>query len=240
LYQTLVGHPQFSRIDLYGLSNFLPYPFFPASLQGPEFFFAISGIHLLTDSEIRIHLPDSDEYVSYPLKVEKIALQDQIADLPSAHLEAIAHSSDWNWFLFQPEDVHATITKPGRYKISFRQGGEEQTAGWLVLEHVPPPPLTPDRVGAILSNPAGLKTARVKIECKHCKDSITPYTGLERSADYESQGNIWYKDLPDSFSCKCGKLKIDLEPIRITLEGYNSRASLYLLSSYGLRSSVDS
>ena len=31
-----------------------------------------------------------------------------------------------------------------------------------------------------------------------------------------------------------------LEPIRITLEGYNSRASLYLLSSYGLRSSVDS
>jgi len=196
LYQTLVGYPQFSKLDLYGLSNLLPFPFFPVSLQGFEFFFAISGLHLLTDSEIRINLPEGGQYLSYPLKVERLALHDQSPDLPIAQLEAIALSSDWNWFLFQPGEIPGVIAKPGRCRISFHQGGEEQTAGWLLLEHVSPPPLTPERVEAILSNPAGLKTARMKIECNHCKDSIAAYTGLERNDDYERQGYSWYKNLP--------------------------------------------
>jgi Domain of unknown function (DUF4263) len=214
LYQTLVGHPLFSKIDLYGLCNVLPYPFFPASLQGFEFFFAISGVHLLTNSEIRINLPSEGQYLSYPLTCESLVLNDQSPDLPVRLLEAIAISSDWTWFLFRPEQVPAVIAEPGRCRISFHQGGEEQTAGWLLLEHVPPPPLTPDRIEAILSNPAGLKTARMRLECNQCKDSIRVYTGLERDDDYERQGNIWYRDLPATFTCKCGKLTLDLTSLR--------------------------
>jgi hypothetical protein len=40
------------------------------------------------------------------------------------------------------------------------------------------------------------------------------YTGLERNSDYEKQGNVWYKDLPDTFSCGCGKQRIDLTLLR--------------------------
>jgi hypothetical protein len=51
LFQTLVGHPEIAKIDLYGLSNVVPCAFFPTTLKGFEFFFAFTGIHLLSNLE---------------------------------------------------------------------------------------------------------------------------------------------------------------------------------------------
>jgi hypothetical protein len=168
LYQTLVGHPKFAKIDLFGLCNLIPCAFFPTTLQGFEFFFAVSGVHLLTDLEFRIRLPEGGDYLSFPFAVTKESDEPQTIELfPDWALMVVAHKED-----------SALVSGPGRCRVTFVTGGEEHTAGWLTLEHVPPPPLTQDRVDAILSNPAGVKTARMRFQCNKCHDAMAVYTGL--------------------------------------------------------------
>ena len=60
LYLTLDGHPEFAKIDLYGLCNLIPCAFFPTTLQGFEFFFAVSGVHFLN----RFRVSDSPPAVA--------------------------------------------------------------------------------------------------------------------------------------------------------------------------------
>jgi Domain of unknown function (DUF4263) len=214
LYQTLVGHPQFAKIDLYGLCNLIPCAFFPTTLQGFEFFFAVSGVHLLTDLEFRIHLPGGGGYLSFPFGITRKEPDEPETDSPVAPPETIELSPDWSLLVVRHKEDSGLVSRPGRCRVTFVTGGDEHTTGWLSLEHVPPPPLTQDRVDAILSNPAGVKTARMKFQCNHCHDSMAVYTGLERNGDYEKQGYVWYKELPDAYSCGCGTLRIDLTLLR--------------------------
>jgi hypothetical protein len=214
LHQTLVGHPKFGKIDLYGLCNLIPCAFFPTTLQGFEFFFAVSGVHLLTDLEFRIHLPGGGGYLSFPVVITRKEQNEPGTESSVALPETIELSPDWALLVVHHKEDAGLVIRPGRCRVTFVTGGEEHTAGWLALEHVPPPPLTQDRVDAILSNPAGVRTAQMKFQCNHCHDSMAVYTGLERNGDYERQGCVWYKELPDAFSCGCGKLRMDLTLLR--------------------------
>jgi hypothetical protein len=218
LYQTLAGHPKFTKIDLYGLCNLIPCPFFPTTLKGFQFFFAVSGHYLLTDLEIRIHVPGGGEYLSFPFEITRDERDEPCTESSPAPPETIELSPDWSLLVVHKDDA-GLVVGPGRCRVTFVTRGEEHTAGWLTLEHVPPPPLTQDRVEAILSNPAGLKTAQMKFQCNHCHESIAVYTGLERNSDYERHGCVWYKDIPDAFSCGCGKLRIDLTLLREHFHG---------------------
>ena len=214
LYLTLDGHPDFAKIDLYGLCNLIPCAFFPTTLQGFEFFFAVSGVHLLTDLEFRIHLPEGGGFLSFLIGITKKEPDEREPDSPAAPSDAIELFPDWSLLVVRHKEDSGAVSRAGRCRVTFVTGGDEHTAGWLSLEHVPPPPLTQDRIAAILSNPAGVKTARMKLQCNDCHDSIAVYTALERNGDYEKQGYLWYKELPDAFACGCGKQRFDLTLLR--------------------------
>ena len=140
LYLTLDRHPEFAKIDLYGLSNLIPCAFFPTTLQGFEFFFAVSGVHLLTGLEFRIHLPEGGGYLSFPFEITKKEPDEQGPDSPAAPPDAIELSPDWSLLVVHHKEDSGVVSRPGRCRVTFVTGGEEHTAGWLSLEHVPPPP----------------------------------------------------------------------------------------------------
>jgi hypothetical protein len=201
-------------MDLYGLSNLIPCAFFPTTLQGFEFFFAVNGVDLLKDLEFRVHLPEGGGYLSFPFEITKTDPEVGALDSPVAAPDAIELSPEWWLLVVRHKEDAGVVSRPGRCRVTYVVSGEEHTAGWLSLEHVPPPPLTQDRIDAILSNPAGVKTARMKLQCNHCHDSFAVYTGLERNGEYEKQGYLWYEELPDIFTCGCGKFHVDLTSLR--------------------------
>ena len=80
-----------------------------------------------------------------------------------------------------------------------------------------PPPLTPERIAAIRSDPRAAKFIRVVMGCKKCPSKLVAYAGLERDPKQEAEGSVWYADLPDRFDCECGSASYDLSSTRRNL-----------------------
>ena len=140
---------------------------------------------------------------------------------PLDRLRFRAIQSD-GWFLdFAPAECFGfMIPRPGRYIFSVKDHDEETAIGSLLFGLLSPMPLSDDRVKAIRSDPAAVKSIRFTAECSGCHDKLRAYAGLERSIALASQGLVWHADLPDVFKCKCGKFTVDLGIIRKNLPGF--------------------
>jgi hypothetical protein len=212
LLQTVEGSPDFWKEDLFGLTTIVPCAFFPWTLRGLRFVFATSDFTLLHNSRFRVTWPDGVTFRDFGVELYRTDDPDApFGDPPP--VSGLEFSPDWKLLIWNAPDVNFVAGR-GRYKVTFHQREQERTIGWLTLEHVPPPPLTPDRIEAIRTNPAALRHCKLLIECTECCAGITPYTALERCDDYEKKGYVWYKDLPDTFDCYCGKVRIDLTLLR--------------------------
>jgi hypothetical protein len=95
-------------------------------------------------------------------------------------------------------------------KVVLTRNNSNVTIGCLTFGVIQSLPLTEDRINAIKSNPLAIKMANFVIKCNICNDEIKAYVGLDRSVNLETEGYIWYKELPDLFVCRCGKSNADL------------------------------
>jgi hypothetical protein len=125
----------------------------------------------------------------------------------------------WAFAVLPTAGLNLTINAPGLYHIYLRADEGETRVGSFTFGLSRAEPLTEARIAAIRSDPSAIKAVRLDLHCNHCNDAIRPYAGLERSAKQEEEGWVWYEMLPDSFTCKCGKLNADLTIMRTNLHG---------------------
>ena len=82
---------------------------------------------------------------------------------------------------------------------------------------IEPPPLTPERIAAIRSDPNSAKSVQVILGCKKCTSNWTIYAALDRSKEREDEGWLWYETIPDTFICECGTTTLGLGFLRRNL-----------------------
>lgn len=130
-----------------------------------------------------------------------------------------------NWIvLFVPPIAEPPIIvwKPGTILVRNNDINGE-VIGRLEFALIDAPPLTPDRITAIKSDPTAAKEVRYGCRCRHCGTSFDTYAALERSENNECKGIIWYQSLQDEFHCACGKAVIPLEILRRNLHALLGR-----------------
>jgi Domain of unknown function (DUF4263) len=222
-----------TRINLIGLTHFVPCLIFPAFVPGGSFVFAFSRSALQRRLNLELHSPSGAVTWTGTLAAELLAPDESPAARTSEHnheqtLERIAEShhlllppDDTEWIPFilpiRPSDVIAF--DPGEYRFFAKEEEKLVPIGTVVFLPVTVPPLSEDRKRAIRSSPTAAKTLRAEFGCKGCDSKLRLYCGLERSKKEEQAGYQWYADLPDRFQCACGKTNISCEFLRSNLHG---------------------
>lgn len=111
------------------------------------------------------------------------------------------------------------VNHPGEFTIKSEYGDNEDIVGRVRFHYKPSPPLTPDQIQAIYSDPNSVKIILLTYNCKECNDNFKVYTGLKRDSKLELDGCIWYADLEDNYKCGCGKFDISLKYLRESMHG---------------------
>ena len=107
------------------------------------------------------------------------------------------------------------LSSPGNYRlVSEAPDGMEITVGEFDCYLAKVPPLTPERIAAIRSDPYAAKAVRLELGCRSCTTKLRAYAGIERVRKLEAEGDIWFGELPDRFECSCKSTRFDLDSIR--------------------------
>ena len=208
------GEPFLWRYNIIGLKSIVLSPIFPLPLNGIPLVFAIYDANRLGQTCVRILAPDGSE----AMRIDFLMARDDATALLEPDTNGFVFSREeepyWLFLINSTSDTSAVIKQPGLYRVTLLRDGVEITIGRLFFGLVKVEPLTEDRINAMRSNPLAIKSAALIIECKKCKDKIAAYVSLDRSEELESEGKVWYQELPDTFICSCGEGNMDLRIAR--------------------------
>jgi hypothetical protein len=203
-----------------GIRNTLASFIFPLPLNGFSFLFALYAPALGKGFEIVIRDEALNEIASSKIATSIVSRDDlQTNSQIERHTLLAPISAVWVCDFPPCECLWPMVLVPGLYTFYLREGADETAVGSLHFVEQAAPPLTPDRIAALRSDPAAAKQIGFSMSCGACKEGIRAYAGLERSAEAEAQGEIWHANLPDSFKCTCGKFITDLRTVRSNLPG---------------------
>jgi hypothetical protein len=213
------------KCHLIGLKSVLPLFFYPASITGLHFIFALR--HLIPGGpDVRITIRSESRQEIGFFNIASTVLENPptppLTGMGGGALVAFALPEAWVPVVLPfsgPSPLF--FQSPGRYFL-YRGSAEdtEQLIGEFCCVVYDPPALTSERVAAIKSDPRAMKAVRVDVHCNVCQSKLQMYAALERNHTLEEEGHIWYSDLPDTFRCACGKSEIDLRIARKNLFGY--------------------
>lgn len=139
---------------------------------------------------------------------------------PKQQTQLLVPQKGWATAFLPLGDATIVIEKPGTYYVNYADQESCTVVAQLHFILVDPPPLTPERIAAIKSDPLASKAVRVELGCNHCPTKYRVYAALDKSQKSEDDGWIWYRDIPDTFTCSCGKANLPLEIIRRNLHGF--------------------
>ena len=120
-------------------------------------------------------------------------------------------SPSWHVVFFPFKGL--VLEEPSLLRLFLVQDGADVPLGALVFGLLQMPPLTPDRIAAIKSDPRAVKGIRMDLGCKVCPSKLKVFAGLEKPKSAE-EGVVWYQDIPDSFNCSCGATRMKLDILR--------------------------
>jgi hypothetical protein len=209
------GHPLLQKWNLLGLKSVVPSFVFPLTLRGSSLMFAVAQQDEPASFDMVLRGPDGRQHGTITLNVravepdepEEAAARDVVQVGPGSWMVDLLAGGATEWF----------IPGPGVYTIYVRSGGEEVPVGSIAFALATPPPLTPERIAAIKSDPRAAKAVRLELGCSKCPTKLRVCAGLERLGSLETEGYIWYQDLPERFTCSCGQVDVDLGSARSNL-----------------------
>lgn len=215
------GHNVFWHKNILGLSSVKVFPIFPVSLGGLYVMLAIYNGRVGEEFRLLFREVGGIQSLDIHLKLgSAIKVRGNEQAQPLSAGESLL---GWNCFVEPfPNDL-SPVQQPGVYDVFLADGGSEQFLAQIAFFHLPTPSLTPESVAAIRSNPLAIKFVRYRIGCKKCGDAVRAYAGVEKNAELESQGWVWFENLPDRFKCGCGSLDITLQYIKTGLHGILNR-----------------
>jgi hypothetical protein len=225
------GHPALWHNNILGVANSKVSHVYPLNLRGHKVLLAIHspfvgeeirficrGLTTKKSFEFSLHLSGAIEHGAQADVLTREELQ------PGAAL------SGW---VFLPNTFNADIivVEPDTYAVFYISPAGEHFLCEVGLGHAPLPPFTEAEVAAIRSDPLALKWVRGEFSCKTCDSTLKTYAGIEKSEKLESEGWVRNYDLPERFTCKCGKTEFSLIPLRTGLHGLLRRRLLPLSST---------
>jgi hypothetical protein len=221
------GHALFWKQNLLGLKSVVISPLFPMSTKGIQIAIAIYDPAQLPKANLRFKRMGSSEEFSIGMELGGGAAEGTL-EIPGQPLPVVVPKDEvgavvsvgtasWATFLMNLP-AGATITEPGRYEVfAETEGDAAMPVGDLLFLYQPAEPLTPERKQAIRALPGRPEFVEVRYACSQCQDEIRIYAALDRDAELEAGGCRWYVDVPDTFVCKCGKMRVPLIYIRESL-----------------------
>lgn len=207
------GETDALKWNVLGLKNHLLTYFFPISLSGCHLAIAMRMAAIHDGLQITFKA-DSGEAIGWV----NIGLVPAVGEVPLTRSDSIVmqHSPQaWSvaFFLF-PEGA-PIVPKPGRYSAVLKENDkDEEIIGEFSCVLIDPPPLTPERVAAIKSNRDAVQAVRAVFGCPFCHSQRRVYAALEPMPALEAEGFTWYQDIPEQFTCECGKTQLDLRTVK--------------------------
>jgi hypothetical protein len=134
-----------------------------------------------------------------------------------------------SWTLALSPMIGAVINEPQTVDILLVDGEVETSLGVMAFGLANVPPLSPDRIAAIKSDPRTVKAVRYQLGCKNCQSNMRIYAALDRSGPASTDA-IWYQDVPDIFRCSCGDTNMDLSIIRSNLHALLGQTNINISS----------
>ncbi len=193
-------------LNIVGLSYSLFFPFFPQTLFG---LMCIIGIHIesdYSDESIKLFASDLDEPRNEASCQIRITFQKQ-------------SGSDLNdttaYFLFPIPCPPLAISKPTVIKFDVEIDSVRTRLGEVNCIPVEPPPMSEEERRAIASRIGSAKSIIMELQCKECGEILRFYALLDPSEypyrEAEKKGATYIETLPDSWKCKCGIMKLNLQ-----------------------------
>lgn len=204
-----------------GLRSVINSYFFPIPLSDYHFVFGLYDPQNADFSSYKICIiaPDKTVLLTATMGIKKDLSEKDISEWDTSdggfHKQAMIGPfgnppNEPVWIFFPMQFPGGMISQPGEYKIKLTINSEDYSLGSLFFMYILAPPLTPDRIAALRSDPDMEGQIGLAIGCPKCESEIFTYAGLDRLPEREKQGEIWYKDLPEEFKCKCGEVNIKL------------------------------
>jgi hypothetical protein len=212
----------FGPIDIFGLSVYKTYPFYPWPSKKLIWLFLVHKSVLCTnnDEEIFIDIKTKNEESLGNFKILTVPnteQQNQLTIIPTtkeiADSDGMLPSGDLEW-QFIPIQLDGSIRKPEDYFIYATYKKKIFTIGRVIFNYQKSEPLSPEEIHAIQSDPSAPWVIRIHALCNNCNDSLKAYTGLKKDKKLENEGYVWQHDLPEKFKCSCGKIDYDLSYLR--------------------------
>lgn len=199
------------KYDVLGLGDHALFPIFPFSLQSITLCFA-SRVRQNATLNLVVRDSSGEAVCTSVAKVSVNAINTETGSIAS---EADLSSYFPNYIMCPIHPSADTwATKPDIYNIfQIDDDQSEHKIGMFVLGEIDIPPLTPDRISAIRSNPHATKGIEMGLKCKKCDSEIRAYASLDRD-DSKHIGMVWHEDLPDVFSCRCSSVHLSLQSVR--------------------------
>jgi hypothetical protein len=129
-------------------------------------------------------------------------------------LVAVSGVASWTMLLVPLNGV--VLNEPQTIEAFLVNEKNEISLGVLAFGLAGAPPLTPDRIAAIKSDPHAIKALHFQLGCKHCDTKLKVLAGLEKPKKIDKK-DVWYQDVPEFFECGCGKTRIPLNILRTNM-----------------------
>jgi len=219
------GNTDVFKWNVLGLKNIVLSHLFPLSLNGWTMAFMLRSAIKTEKRKLRITDEHENEMGVVDLFLQELSAKPGQSFLKHNRPVVIAARHGWIPVFLTLRNANIIVSRPGTYFISLARDGRPERIGEVHFAVIDPPPLTPERIAAIRSDPLASKAVRIEVGCKKCQQKFRAYTALERSDKQEEEGWSWYKDIPDKFKCDCGATTIDLSIVRRNLHGLLGRRS---------------
>lgn len=211
------GDPPFlSHIDILELRKVVLAYIYPFDLSSLYLALAVYGIELSNPGAVVLRSRDGTQV--YRIDITTTA---QVDIASGGNMKNEGHDSgifvtvgdvpSWTVFLAPLKDV--VLNEPQILEAFLSTEDQDVPLGMLSFGLASAPPLTPDRIAAIKSDPRAIKAVRLNLGCKHCDFKLKILAALQKPETSEDD-TIWYQDLPDSFDCSCGKTHMSLDILR--------------------------
>jgi hypothetical protein len=115
------------------------------------------------------------------------------------------------------------IPSPGNYYIFSRYSNNEDVIGLVEFVYQQCPPLTPEIIKALESDPYSAQFIKMELNCEKCGNEFSIYSSIKRFPQLEKEGCIWQYDLAESIICECGGISYDMKYYKESLHGLLDR-----------------
>jgi len=211
--------PVLFYIDILGLRKVvLPY-IYPFDASAHYLALAVYGIELSNPGAVVLRSRDGNQVfrvdISASPEIDIAGSKSTKGDnSESGILVAVGDAPSWTMFLAPLNGV--VLNEPQTLEAFLVDEEGEIPLGILAFGLASAPPLTPDRIAAIKSDPRAIKALRLQLGCKHCDSKLKVFAALEKTKECDKDF-IWYQDVPEYFKCSCGKTSFSLNILRTNM-----------------------